>query len=804
MQLIASAAAAMLTVWVLYHPADSTALEQGQALGFTVAVMIFVGVGAWVYRIGDSLDARDGRWREASFWVDAAPLLLAGWVLLSAWVTAGVFSGWNPGVGGDLRAASNEAWWWIAASGWFVLARRLVFGREQASAIIGLLLACGVLLAVHTLHQYFISFPQTMQDYLRDPDRMLSEVGIDAPEGSAARMIFENRLRDGGPTATFALANSLAGPLAMLVVAGGGFLIDWVVQWRRGDTEAPSSHRGMMVVMLAAIVTLLMSALLVTSSRSGLLSVVIVAAAWSARTLLGNSFATGDRLVSHRILAAMGVLAFSALGLALWYRKSLLTGEWISQAPATLSLRLQYWWSTLAMISEHVWFGAGPGNFQLVYQQYRDLRAHELIAEPHNFLFETLASGGVVAGILLIGWVLASFLYSRKIRVTTTPSDSPVAASPPSGQRVGIVVGAAAWGGVMLVWYAAIASGNVPDFDANLLALPLCVVAYVGWWFATKESPTREPGTATSMGQCRGVARAATATGLIHLCFSGGWTVPGVSVFLIWFASIATSVPVTPPESGTAKEKTLGVSRSSIVGPALVGTLWAILILVAIVFSWLPVRQTRAAVANASVLMRTNRVAVAKVVLRSALASDPLASDAAIWLATVENQSLMQAFVAASSSPPAVSPAIVSRQRKVTDAAFSEAIDRSGNAPDRLRAIGEQFVQRYQVAGELSDLEKANELFSIARKLSPTHESITAQQAEVVRELQRRGAAPAGATAEQLATRAETLASAGDVVTRQLSLQPILRARVVGRAALESPERMNADQILKTPVHDLP
>ena len=62
----------------------------------------------------------------------------------------------------------------------------------------------------------------------RIPRGMLPGADLNVPEGSAARALLLGRLYEGGATATFALANSLAGYLivgcilaAGLAVAGG-------------------------------------------------------------------------------------------------------------------------------------------------------------------------------------------------------------------------------------------------------------------------------------------------------------------------------------------------------------------------------------------------------------------------------------------------------------------------------------------------------------------------------------------------------------------------------------------------------
>lgn len=807
-KLIATIGIAVAFVWAIYHPADSTAIEQGYALGFTLAVMMLVTGIAWAYRIVPTW-----QWKYASWWVDASVLSMAGWVFFAAWASSGGFlsGGFTstlpemglPEVGGDLRSATNEAWWWIAAAGLFVVLRRVLFDLDRVVSMFGLLLAAGAMLAVHTLHQYAISLPQTLQDFLAAPDEMLAQIGMEAEAGSASRMIFENRLRDGGPTATFALANSLAGPLAMTVVLAGGCWIGWMqtARTRSADRAMP------MLIGIAAGglgIGLLLTALWATGSRSGLLSVVLMTGIMIAKSVWNR--ATQDRSSTGKSTAkstarstakstrrstrltwiSTGVGGVVLIGAVGRFGAQLTGGEWVSQAPATIQLRMQYWSSTWAMVLDRPWFGAGPGNFQLVYQTYRDVRAHELIAEPHNFFFETLASGGVVAGLLLIAaLVTGMFSYRDSSRRVHDHSNEEANRLPRPDARTGVVVGCAALAGILSVWYAGIASGDLPDFDAHLLAVPMFFAVFGGWCWAINRGVL-----AITPAQCRSIAAMVTCTGLLHLCFSGGWTVPGVAFFLICFAAIATPVPPSAPERR-------GSNRFA--GQVTVVSIGIALVLFVYVFSFRPVRATRAALAQSAMLISTNRVGSAEQILKSNLIADPLDRDTAIWLASSENRTWMPLAVA--NSPGAV------RQRKLADEAMRDAIRRSGNDPVRLRAIAEQWIHAYQVAAGVSNLVNANVTLALARKLSPTHESITAQQAEVLREIERLGIRPEPdsstetssmeMSAVELATRAEMLASAGGVVTRSLGLQRILRARVIGRDALTGPVRFNADELLQ-------
>ncbi|MCM2369201.1 O-antigen ligase family protein [Aporhodopirellula aestuarii] len=784
LDLAALAGFCLVVVWGVYHPADSTALEQGDALGLSISLMLWASITMWVTRVSPTL-----QWQRVGWWVDAAPLALATWVFVAAWVSGGVILPSPPQVGGDLRAATNEAWWWIACGAAFVALRRLLAGTRRSTAMFGLLLGMGAMLAVHTLHQYYVSFPQMLSDYQNDPDGMLAKIGLNAEPGSAARMIFENRLRDGGPTGTFALANSLAGPLAMTLTFAGGCLLCWLPKIRQRDDHAAS---GLLIATAASLAGMTLIALASTGSRSGLLSVIVVAGLTAGLALLrrrplrvkgeGNT----PPAKPAKSLAIVGsVLAVVVLSLfaALWkFGESMMGGEWVTQAPATIQLRMQYWRSTLGIAADHPWFGAGPGNFQLVYQKYRDILAHELIAEPHNFFFETLACGGWIASALLVAWLVTAIVaYLREVAASDPATNSDDAGST-STRRIAIAVGTGTIAGIFAVWYHGISTGNLPDFDAHLIAVPVALGS-IGIWLHSMHR-THE---LLTMKQCRHLAGASAATGLIHLCFSGGWTVPGVSVFLLAFAAIATATPGDTANGETQSNPTVMAPRIAAI------SILAILAATAFFFSYRPVSRSRAAMAESNMLASTNRAAAAEETLRRALDWDPLNSDLAIWLATLENRKWLQSIATTSAT---------ARQQSSVEASFDEAIKRSGNDPARLRAICELLLQRYQVAGQLSDLVKAEEIISRARELSPTHEAITAQHAEILRELERLGKPNGNVSASELAERAEMLATSGGVITRVLGLQPILPARVVGRAAIDEAFRAPADTVLFDTVSD--
>lgn len=740
---------------MIYHPGDSTAVERGESLGLTFGVLACSLIGCLVdgwtnAKMGARRDARIFDWKSRDSWLDALPLLLAGWVFISAWINAGILSESTPELGGDLRASTNEAWWWLAAAAWFVAIRRWMVGANVRFAMVGVILGLGVLLAVHTLHQRFVSFPETLAIYEADPEAQLARVGIDAPPGSAARMIFENRLRDGGPTATFALANSLAGPLAMAGAACLAVLMSLVSferhRWKSRITS---------IVVLAPVTLTLLASLAVTGSRSGVLAVAIMCTVLLFRVVVFNSLTMQWLGGRKRIISFFAGFTVLLIGVAVVAADR---DSW-SQAPATLQLRAQYWSSTLAMVGDHPWFGIGPGNFQLVYQAYRDTRAHELIAEPHNFLMETLASGGWIGGAILMVMLVVGMVGQAAERDSSCDVDD---ASDNDLRWPILSLAAGSLIGLLWVWYHGILNGSPPDFEAHQWAVPLAIMTGVGWcvWLA----PHR---TAIDFEQ---VGWMACGTGLLHLCFSGGWTIPGVAMILAIFAAMATSLHPSP----SLKANRLGWKwwATAIVCAGVLWFMWS--------FSMRPVQQTNLAMKQAEQALQRNRTSVAANVLRDSLVEDSLASEPAIWLAAIENRDLLDR----------ASGTMSERSRSV----FSQAVSRIGNDPARLKAIGDLHLHRYQVAGQESDLELAEDVFSLMIELSPTQQAYVAQVAEITREQERLAGNPPYRSLE-LAKRAESLSEAGGVVTRAINFQLIMPARVFGRRAMKTPVTKPANEV---------
>ncbi len=510
-QTIGAAAVAAGLVWCVMHPADSVAVDQGGAVGFCVAAMLVAGLwliaGGWFLRT-----ARLDR-------IDAAGLLM-----LAAVAGSGIWhatKNTTMAIGGPLPMGPPLLPIWSETLAWgagvaAVLAARRISSRQWPL----MLVAVGVLLSVWALHQTFISLPATLAGYEADPDGTLRRIGLDAPPGSRARVLFADRLRDGGPTASFALANTLAGALILpLAVAVGACL------------GGPGRAAGVLAAGLIG------GAILAAGSTTGMISAALV-------------------IMSLLLLSTEKIRIITSVKWVLAALVVLVVGYGIAggRLPVTLQYRLGYWQTSAAMLAAEPIAGVGPGLFRVRYPAFRDVEAHEVIADPHNFWVETAMSGGPVAAAALT-FVLLMLVWRFKREIAIEP--------PAPTRRSDLLIWVAAGGAYMVAWVVSINTGSVFDLDPQLIGVPVAL----GLTWAARRSIAEVPSIVWPIG---------VAATLLHLSVSGGWTVPGVAAILAvgvaigWPANISTE----PPESRVGRLPMLGAVWILLVAAIVYAAVW--------------------------------------------------------------------------------------------------------------------------------------------------------------------------------------------------------------------------------------
>jgi len=346
-------------------------------------------------------------------WTDAAVLLLVVWTTVAAlWAVPR----------GTPRPAVNMLWEWVGMGVCFFLARQFIVTSRERRAVAAVMVALAVAVSGYGLYQSYYELPQTRARYEANPDRAMREVGLWFPPGSPERKLFEDRLANTEPMATFALTNSLA-----------AFLAPWLVMLV-GVAGTSMRNRKRLLAMLVCLIPIA-ACLLLTKSRSGYAAACVgILLVWLfGRGTKGDSPIFADTkigTVPWKLPAALAGVAVLVLSAALAVEGTAVLGR----ASKSFGYRLQYWQSTLEMIADHPWVGCGPGNFQEAYTQYKLPAASEEIADPHNFLLEICATAGTPAALAFLAVLgcFASGVRGRGSEVSAKSHAAQVGGEPPT------------------------------------------------------------------------------------------------------------------------------------------------------------------------------------------------------------------------------------------------------------------------------------------------------------------------------------------------------------------------------------
>ena len=266
------------------------------------------------------------------------------------------------------------AWEWLILLVAFLVVRHLAITPDVRHGLFCTFLATGVMVAAHGVYQ---------------------------------------RLHDGYSFGTFAHADSFAGYLVLLLPG----LVGMVVVCLRIGIGASTTR----LVATAALLGL--AALAVTHSRSAILALIVVA--------LGSAAICWRRqLLATKWFAAV-VVALSVIAVGMLYWSSFLTG---GEGKDTGTL--DSWSATTKIIAAHPWLGVGPGNFGGYYPRYLAETGGEKLQDPHNFVLELWATGGVFVLLAVLTALGAVFVFAaRGLESVRNAPLSPVLGGEGSGVR---------------------------------------------------------------------------------------------------------------------------------------------------------------------------------------------------------------------------------------------------------------------------------------------------------------------------------------------------------------------------------
>jgi O-antigen ligase len=729
-----------LLVIVALRPVDAIEVDRGSGLFLFPIALAFFGA-AWIA-------ARDWRWTRNEWVLVGSAVGFCFWTALSWWVNAG-----------NTRQGANELWWWCTAVLIWLGARCWLANADNKlrQACLVLTVACAAGQACFAAHQQWVSLPADRALYEANPEAFVRELGRVPEEGSAEWAIIRGRLYEGGPTGTFALANSLAGYLVLGVVIACG------MAWRNGGRGWDLRRCGGLVIALAILV-----ALLWTRSNSALVALV------AGLGILG----LGERFFSCRSQVQRMGMALGAGCVVLGMAVGTLWQSGWERFPRSLAFRFQYWRATLAMIGDSWLWGSGPGNFQDRYLKYRMDEASEGIADPHNWIMEILATAGVPGGAMVLV-VLAIIAYRMSARKNLASQGASVGSRSAavtrnvklpsnSGNKWGQednwgqrswVLGSGAWLGWLAVIVYWVNGRQLPNFDA----LALGTLGAVAAWFVLR-------GRLGDVAWEVVLALAGSVVLGIHLLVAGGISVPGLAVpLLVLLAMLEGNL-----ELGYEGAEGRTQNRKALVGLACLasGLLWLWWW-----SSWHPVQEQLRIASQAEGLFAGGRPLDANRLYRQAAMLDPWDPIPQMRVAETE---LWQTMMSGESISIRLEGERVSEERQEQDwqQALDQAVARNPQAPIMWQWLTEQWMTYYQYSGDAGALEKAREAAEQWIELSPTDIAGWAQVA-----LLRGGDV---ANARRAWERVDQLSVAGGHTERQLNMVRVMAAERIGPAVVRS------------------
>ncbi len=630
--------------------------------------------------------------RQTAFrfgWIDAAVVVFLVLHSLSAIIMAGQ---------GHARPTINMMWQWLSFGVCFLLARQLLRTAAEARAVCAVMLSLAVCLSMLGFYQHFYSMPQLRNEYDRDPESVLREAGIDLTPGSPERKLFEDRLESTEPTATFALTNSLAGLLASWLVAAVGIGVS-----ARKNTRL----RWQTVAGVAVCCLVIGFCLFLTKSRTAVIAVVagLVFLAWHRWR--------GGRGIDWRIVAVGGAVFVTLLvGAIAAGSFDLLV---LSETPKSALYRIQYWQSTMGMISDYPWFGCGPGNFQQYYATYKLPEASETIADPHNFLLEVWATAGslvmltFVSVLLLFAWRLVRRGEGEEVRGQRLEVGSQRSGGRDRGEEVapvktverysadapmvGFVYGGAVLG-VLLAFPCGMVAGFLPDVALLWMGLPMAVVC-AGLLYAWTVRGTMPVW----------VSAVAAVVLLVNLLAAGGIGFPGVAQN--WWLLMAITLGLLDVDRPLKP-----VPRVAAAGAGVVAVL---LVLAFHQTMYQPVLGRQASINEGSSYVENRRFDQAEAAYARAALADPYSAEPWMHLASLHQRLAIESLDESRIQP--------------FDHAAEEALKRDRRSHRAFGRLGNMRLELYCVFGDPEQLDRAIEAYRRWVQLYPNNNLAHAQLA---------------------------------------------------------------------------
>jgi O-antigen ligase len=311
-------------------------------------------------------------------------------------------------VASDKRTAITQTIMLVGPVFAALLLAQILDSHTRIRVVLVVVAALGMVSAYQCAEQLFLSNAITIEQYEKDPQILLSPLGIEA--GTFQHFLFEHRLYSRGVRGFFTTSNSAASFAVMACFATIGLLVRRFQDCR--GLKLDLRYDLLPVLALLVIAT----GLFLTQSKGGILAfiacLVVLAALVGINRWLGR----------HRRLATAS-FAFLVLLLAAGVGSAaILYGIKHGRLPGgnSMLVRWQYWAASARMYADHPLTGIGPGNFGYYYPHYKPAPALESVSDPHNFLLSLATQYGPLGLLGFLAMVCVplwqSIASSRKMK----------------------------------------------------------------------------------------------------------------------------------------------------------------------------------------------------------------------------------------------------------------------------------------------------------------------------------------------------------------------------------------------------
>lgn len=206
------------------------------------------------------------------------------------------------------------------------------------------------------------------------------------------------------------------GILIYMVTRRHGLLVCW---WTVASCVSPAFGLAAMVALFYSFSRGGLLAFLISTAITGAMLFVLlrkphlIPPKWASVALLA--------LVCCALIPAFGVPAAAAPSAELVPEGVAMSVEELAN-PATMLLRTSYWRTGLSMIAAHFWTGVGPGNFGVMYPQYKYVGAGET-KHAHNDYLQVFAETGVCGALAFCAFWAVCVLtaFYRLVQMRKSP-----------------------------------------------------------------------------------------------------------------------------------------------------------------------------------------------------------------------------------------------------------------------------------------------------------------------------------------------------------------------------------------------